>query len=86
MEIHLTVIVQQLLMKHKQFCWAYSHLTSILFSVEEKTCIENCHVNLELEMEKHRLLVAGARPACQVTLFLEQAGKTQSWDAAWKDA
>lgn len=63
MEIHLTVVVQQLLMKRKQFCWAYSHLTSILFSAEEKTCIENCHVNLELEMEKHKLLVAGARPA-----------------------
>lgn len=40
MEIHLTVIVQQLLMKHKQFFWAYSHLTSILFSAEEKTYSE----------------------------------------------
>lgn len=45
MEIPFGVVVQQPLMQCEQFCWAYSQLISILFSAQEKTCIQNCHVS-----------------------------------------
>lgn len=61
MKIHFGV-VQQPFMQCKHFSLAYSHLTSTLFSAQEKACNQNCHVSWKLEMEEHRLLVAGARP------------------------
>lgn len=62
MKIHLGVIVQQPLRQYKPLCWAYSRLTSILFPADGKICIQNCCISWKLEMEEHRLLIAGARP------------------------